>query len=558
MTEKKVLDIDDLPEEVIQYMLSFLDLDSSQEAARACRKFYELICQIQKDKFIAVIDCEIVSLNRRTSDVSTIPSFQISRDESLFRSMISSQRIFKEMKVDWNNCKYLAIEGLLKVVEKFGRRLKKLTVVNFVDQQYSNPQAVISILACLPQIEDLEISGSHLTKMKAPLEASQSSLRINRLKKLSLVNCTLEVGAIFNSISNDVLEEFNFHDYFYRSNEQFFQDFLDRQSKIKRLKVLGCGHVKLDHLELEQLSISPSRSVFPKVSNPFKLRIFKFNGKVGDTDLAEFCQLRNLNEVEINITEVTEAGIGVLKRLPELASLKLSFFGTDSASALGVLEYLQLPNLKNLSLEINPLITKQDVMKLSQNFPQLKQLEIYDSIASTLQEVFRCFPNIEKVSFHRMKNGRLGCETGYKSLKEIELTHVGSCLAATWKSELDFFKKCPSLEKIKILEVCNFQIEDLRALLESLPNLSHIELVFKSIYIDFDGKAAKKSVPCDLDFCITLLKYFEMCSKLEHLNLKQLAMPPGIKTLQTTIRQTFPSIKILINNKFKQILLQKR
>lgn len=63
MIENKVFAIDDLPEEVLQYILSFLDVNSSLKAALACRKFYELICHLQRDKFIAVIDCEEVSLN---------------------------------------------------------------------------------------------------------------------------------------------------------------------------------------------------------------------------------------------------------------------------------------------------------------------------------------------------------------------------------------------------------------------------------------------------------------------------------------------------------------
>lgn len=64
MLEKEVFTIDDLPEEVLQYTLSFLDVDSSKKAGLACRKFYELICHLQRDKFIAIIDCEAVSLNK--------------------------------------------------------------------------------------------------------------------------------------------------------------------------------------------------------------------------------------------------------------------------------------------------------------------------------------------------------------------------------------------------------------------------------------------------------------------------------------------------------------
>lgn len=63
MIEKKAVTINDLPEEVLQYTLSFLDVDSSRKAALACRKFYELICHLQRDKFIAVIECAAVSLN---------------------------------------------------------------------------------------------------------------------------------------------------------------------------------------------------------------------------------------------------------------------------------------------------------------------------------------------------------------------------------------------------------------------------------------------------------------------------------------------------------------
>lgn len=557
MTGQKFLEMDDLPEEVIQYILSFLDVDSSLVAARACRKFYELICQLQKDKFMAVLDFGKVSSNRWIHDVSTVRSFQISSDESLFSSMVGSKRVFKEMKIDWNNCKYLTNVRFLKLAEKFGLRLKTLTIVNYVDQQHSNLQPVMSILECLPEIEDLEISGSHLIKMKSQFEKPTSSLKMNRLKRLSLVNCTGEVEAILNSISNDVLEEFRLHDYFYRQNEEFFQNFIDRQSKIKKLNILGCDHIKLDHLELEQLSIDPSRNVFPKVFNQPKLHFLKFNGTVGDAELAAICQIRNLKEVEMNITEVTAAEIGALTRLASLTSLKLSNFCTDSTSALGVLEYLQLPNLKSLSLEVNPLITKQDVVKLSQNFPRLKQLAIYDSIAFTLQEVFRSFPNIEKVSFHRMKNGWISCGTGHKNLKEIELSHIGTCSAATWKAELNFLKRCPMLEKITISEVCNFQIEDLATLIDCLPKLTHLEMVFKSFYNNFNGKLVNEVFPSDLDFFKTVLKYFGM-SKLLCLDLKQLAVLPNTDELQITIGHTFPSIKISIDNKFKQFLLQKR
>lgn len=462
------------------------------------------------------------------------------------------------MKIDWNNCKYFDTTRLLNVIEKFGLNLKKLSIVNFVDQQFFNPQALMSILEYLPNIECLEISGCHLTKVKSHVITSESFLIMNRLKKLSLVNCTHEVGTILNSIGNNVLEEFNYHDYFYRHNEMFFQKFLDRQLKIKKLKLLNCEKIKLDHLKLEQLSINPSYSSFPDVSTQSQLRVLKYNGRVGDTDLAALCHLRNLVEIAIDITDISSAEIGALKKNSALKSLNLTNFCTDSTSALGVLEDLQLLNLENLSLEVNPLITRQDVVKLRQNFPKLKQLGIYDNTASTLQEVFRSFPDIEKVAFHRMKNGWLSFGAGHNLLKEVELSHVGSYSVATWKSELEFLKKCPMIEKISISEVCNFQIKDLTALVECLPNLTHIALDLKSFYFDNNGKAVKNDIPQEFDFFITLLKCFQKSEKLVHLELSQLAMLPDVETLQNFTGLAFPSVKMSINNKFKQFLLQKR
>lgn len=462
------------------------------------------------------------------------------------------------MRIDWHNCKYLDTTGLLDVVEKFGSHLKKLVIVNYIDQQNFNPHALMSILEYLPIIEDLEISGCHLTKIKSQAEKLKNSFKMNRLKKLCLVNCTHEVEDILNSISSDSLEKFNFHDYFYRYNELFFQKFLDRESNIKKLKILNCDKIKLDHLQLENLSIDPSRSTLPDICSQRSLRVLTHSGKVGDAELAALSHLRNLEKITIDITEVTAAGIGALKLFVELKTLKLSNFCTDSTSALGVLEDLRLPNLKRLSLEVNPLITKQDIVKLSQNFPRLKQLVVCDSIAFTLQEVFRSFPDIEKVSFHRMKNGWLSFGDGHKNLKEIELSHVGSCSASTWKSELSFLKKCPKLEKILISEVCNFQIEDLTALVECLPNLSHLVLDFKNFYIDCNGKAVKNAVPKDLSFFDAMLECFQTSEKLVFLKLSQLAMLPDVEQLQAAASLAFPSVKISVNNKLKQCLMQKR
>lgn len=110
---------------------------------------------------------------------------------------------------------------------------------------------MMGILKFTPNIEELILFNIYIC---SHIRQPQNELDLHKLKKLELNYCVFDNALLLDLIPVDVLAELVFT--FDSLNETIYQNFFNRQAKIKKLNIFENDQIKFDHLELEHLKIS--------------------------------------------------------------------------------------------------------------------------------------------------------------------------------------------------------------------------------------------------------------------------------------------------------------
>lgn len=67
MADEEELNILGLPLEVLENIFSFLNVATLRDVALVCQQFYEVVCEVEKDKIVIEISSDDVSVSTTTA-----------------------------------------------------------------------------------------------------------------------------------------------------------------------------------------------------------------------------------------------------------------------------------------------------------------------------------------------------------------------------------------------------------------------------------------------------------------------------------------------------------
>lgn len=118
-----------------------------------------------------------------------------------------------------------------------------------------------------------------------------------------------------NKIPDRSLEELTL--YGDKLNEEFFQVFVNRQAKLKKLRIPEIRELSVDHIALEELKLHYDKD-YKKLAALLKSQLASRRLQCETISCASFNELRKMRHLEVLATDIAEECAGELENLIEL------------------------------------------------------------------------------------------------------------------------------------------------------------------------------------------------------------------------------------------------
>jgi hypothetical protein len=508
----------DLPGEVLLEVLTHLP--QKDTISITCKQLYSLICDYEKDKHhLDITYSELV-------------------DSDIMQSIINSQRMFKELRINLCHCQFVndfVFEKIEAVIEKFGDRLKTLKFWNSIQSKPSeiNESQLCSILNSVPLLEEFIFKNIYVKES----EIDESDLNLKNLKSLILDYCLFDTPNVLLKIPRDVLTNLTFT--FEPNDEQLFQEFFNRQSCVKKLELFENDKINFEHLELHHLKISSNLNFSLMIQQQQQLRFLDFAITwVNDETFEQVCNLKHL---EVFRTLVDLISLRVFKGLQDIPSLKELRIDSHSSYDMGYLQELSL--MKGMRLEKLTLlfserkINAEIVQQLANNFHHLKHVEIINRSINILDTFIQHFPKLNSIlldyfAIFGAPEDTLTIsndEIRHENLKQLVVTNVNVNEEENGKSLLKLVGMCGNLERIMLSKLVSFTNENLMEVLTQHSKLTHLSI-----------EAGDK-----MDFNDETVQIISSGIKLKHFRLCGFkSCQFNYKTLKEIFRSQFPIINL--------------
>lgn len=391
---------------------------------------------------------------------------------------------------------------------------------------------LMAILKFTPNIEELILFNIYIC---SHIRRPQNELDLHKLEKLELNYCVFDNALLLDLIPVEVLTELVFT--FDSLNETIYQNFFNRQAKIRKLNIFENDKIKFDHLELEHLKISSDIDFASVLHKQKKLKYVDFAiSWIDDTVFDAVLQLTDLVALRTLIDQVP---CSKFKRLTELKHLKE--LRIDSHSSYDCGHLLTLSMMKNLNLEKLTLfypelkIPNEILIQISQNFSKLRHVQLVNRSIQNLITIAEYLPNIESILmdffsiFHapdilEIKDDGLR----HENLKQIVITKLNTSDVQNTEPLLKFCNLCPNLERIMLSNLTGMSLDDFEELLGKHQKLTHLSLEVDNFKFDF----------------VDIVIVSRLISNLHHFRISQLTSYPTYATLRCLFNEMFSKITL--------------
>lgn len=460
--------------------------------------------------------------------------FQIYDDE-IFNSVIASKRHFCELTIDLKSCRLLSsLKRIEAIVSKYGLLIKKFKIWNSIQNESSELSEVelLTLLKLIPIVEDLTLRN--ICIRASFTEPEELDLRCCR--RLVTDYCIFESAIILDSIPKDVLAELVFT--FDSSDEKRFQNFFNRQSKIKKLEIFENDSINFDHLQLEHLKISSSHNFVSILNNQPGLRYLDFAVSwIDESVFAAVCELKHLEVFRTLIDQVSSEKFKALRKLSTLKELRLdSHSSYDTGQLLELSMIKSLYQLKKLTLlHSERKIPEEILIQMSESFRCLRHIEVVNRSIKIIKLVLEQFPLLESILFDFFAIFgapedilEISDDFFHENLKQLVITNVNVNEISNTEALLKLVNACRNLERIMLSELEGVSNENLKQIFNVHLSLSHLSLEFKEFELSSESIELVKS----------------SATKLKHFRLNGISNFPSYPILKSLFEEDFPSITL--------------
>ncbi len=455
------------------------------------------------------------------------------------------------MSINLKGCHYLHSSDRIEVIAKnLGSRIKKVKF--WCSRQGETPKVsdsdLMAILKLLPNVEELILFNIYVCSHNHR-GSSQKELNLLKLKKLNLNYCSFDNARFLDLIPSNVLTDLIFT--FDSLDETIYQNFFNRQAKIKKLEIFENDLLNVDHLELEHLKISSDVDFTTMLMQQKKLKYIDF--AVSWIDGQVFDAVLQLKDLEVLRTLIDQVPCTLFKQLTQLKHLKE--LRIDSHCSFDCGHLLTLSTMNDMMIEKLTLyfvqrdIPKEIFIQMSKNFLKLKHIQLENRSIQNLITIAEYFPTMESIMMDFfgifyppdvMEIDNYGHR--HENLKQIVITNLNTSDVPNTKPLLKFCNSCPNLERIWLSNLSQMSLNDLEVLLSTHRHLTHLRLEVEHFKFDF------------LD--IVMVTRFLL--KLHHFRISKLVSYPTYAKLKDSFRDVFPKITLYKYKSGEAELIMKR
>lgn len=325
-------------------------------------------------------------------------------DDKIFGSMMQSSRRFSEIEIEVNsrpgNGEHQA-ERIVALVEKFKLETKRLIVSKFPE---CSDEVFSKLLEAATDLEVLQLVEDYSSRDRKYLFKKEFS----KLKLLTL-RSSQEITGILNRVPDNSLEGFTVWPRF--SNvlkEEFYQAFLNRQTKLKQLVVLKGANPNIEHLAVNHLRFCARNdhqvASFLKNQNSLRRLVIVSEGiDKGSAAVSETVELKNLRELGVVLS--TDGNGFILRQVvfPDLLKITLDVWPMEFErfSALSRDLKKSAQSVRDIEIKIRTTLINF-VPAIIELFPALKTLlveaswyGVYDKLAQPV--ISRPNQNLEEL-----------------------------------------------------------------------------------------------------------------------------------------------------------------
>ncbi|CRK91670.1 CLUMA_CG005319, isoform A, partial [Clunio marinus] len=504
-----------LPDEIFFHIFQYVNISSRKTVSLVCRKFYELICIVERD-------CHPLDL-----------SYQQICDGDIHDSIVNSFREFEDLTINLKHCRVVInIENILDVMVKFGGRIKRFKLWCSIQSESSEllEWQLIKILNCLPNVEDLTLRNICVGGRSSD---DDSELNMHKLRNLMIDYCMFDSPNILNKIPKDTVRDLIFT--FEPVDETSYQQFFNKQTKIRKLEIFENDQINFSHLELEHLKISSNINLPVVLRQQPKLRYLDFAITWIDNEIfTAMCELKDLEVAKMLIDQVSCHVFKSLKGMFKLKELRLDSHCSYDGGYLLELSMMQFLQIEKFTLLFSERKISQEILiQLSQNFRKLKHIEFLNRSISIINTLLEYFPNLESILFDFFSIFGapediliVSEDLRHENLKQFVVININMNEVENTRSLLKLISVCPNLERIMLSKLTGIFHEDLQQIFDDHPKLTHLSLEFDSFSLQYQ----------------TIQLIQSAVSRLKHIRFDGLSNFPSYSILKILFEDEFPNI----------------
>ncbi|XP_072039848.1 uncharacterized protein [Amphiura filiformis] len=519
------MSVENLPTELLSYMLRFLSLSDRQEAALTCKRWYQASLDpgLHKDTIITIRaptapSSQLHQLGQRKSANLVLSHIDSSSNcltvlretgrhlgphlESLsLKGSDVTSAVFMDMvsncpnlqKLDLSRCNSLFMSGILlsKNQEQIAACFQHLTCLNLDGIRYLSDTLLNRLVAVAPNLQRLSLASCNIAFEVVLCPTSEGRVSMSYLTVSNLVNILKERATKIKSLNLSHTGVSN--------------------SALKAIAAVP--NLQLEEIYLRKCSSMGNEGVKALVEKQTELKVFDANGcrDLSDTALLAICDnLLMLKELDIqDWVQVSTYAAESLSCLSQLVRLNMTnchkaMLGPGATSS-GKSRALRarngervspvklptglgsgkLANLRDLNLSCCMLLDDDAVIGLTKSLPKLQMIDLASCVAvsdASVHAISKNLPHLQKLRLAWCKKitdfGLLGVDKNCPSISvPDEASKYSSDRFTRSHSNIGFFKG-PSFDE-KIQKVSEEALESLKAKseisLSMLTNLRHLD-----------------------------------------------------------------------------------
>lgn len=359
-----------LPDEILRTIISFIP--TQLVVGQVCKKFYEISCSLKAFNLRMEIPYKGVRKNLRVNI----------DDDKVFDNIMKSKRKVKTLYIHSDMQRTILPSTrvkLKKIIKQIGGNVVEVGIFSKVMTLEE-----FELFNLMPNLQKLSLDLVTSEKLKIP---QSFQLRLNNLRQLA-VSGSANVLEVFDRLPDNVLKKL-----FLSIDGEPTRKYFKNQLKLEEFRPHSYGFLDFQNIKLKIVIASAGKNIQEIISGQDEMRSLVIDVRFDHQEIADLIcnDLKSLEGLEICCySPITFFNIQNLKKLKKLSLMRFSL--SDK-----IITTMKSKSLQELEVQT---ISKESLLQLSINCPNLRELKLHDCTALMnfkVDNILQYFPELERV-----------------------------------------------------------------------------------------------------------------------------------------------------------------